>query len=84
MARPKRSQQKLTAGTVPAVPSTDALSFNLKQAAAITGIALWHLRSAIWHGHLSAHLAGKKQIILRTDLERWLASQPVVRRRRAA
>lgn len=81
MARPKKSSVVIP--VVPPVADFPSLSFNLKQAAAATGIALWHLRSAIWSGQLTAHLAGKKQIVLRTDLERWVASQPVVRRRRS-
>ena len=80
MARPKNSK---SASVVPPVPDFHFLSFSLKQAAAVTGVAVWHLRTAIWGGKLTAHLAGKKQIVLRTDLERWLASQPVVHRRAA-
>jgi hypothetical protein len=79
MARPKKSSV-----VVPVVPPDfHSLSFNLKQAAALTGIALWHLRSAIWNGQLNAHMAGKKQIVLRVDLEKYISSQPLVRRRTA-
>jgi hypothetical protein len=81
VSRPKKSSVVIP--VVPPAPDFQSLSFNLKQAAAATGVALWHLRSAIWAGQLVAHLAGKKQIVLRTDLERWIASQPVVRRRTA-
>lgn len=79
MSRPKNS-----ARIVPVIPPSDfssSLSFSLKAAALATGIALWHIRSAIWDGKLPAHVAGKKQIVLRSDLERWISSQPVVRRR---
>jgi hypothetical protein len=79
MARPKKSAAILP--VVPSVPEFPSLSFSLKQAAAATGVALWHLRSAIWNGQLVAHMAGKKQIVLRADLERWIASRPIVRRR---
>jgi hypothetical protein len=79
MARPKKSS--LVFPVVPPISDLHSLSFNLKQAAGITGVALWHLRSAIWNGQLIAHLAGKKQIVLRVDLERWISSQPIVRRR---
>jgi excisionase family DNA binding protein len=80
MARPKNSK---STSVVSPVPDSHFLSFSLKQAAAVTGVAVWHLRTAIWDGKLTAHMAGKKQIVLRTDLERWLASQPVVHRRAA-
>ena len=79
MSRPKNS-----AKTVPVIPPTEfspVISLSLKQAAAVTGITLWCLRSAIWDGDLRAHIAGKKQIVLRSDLERWIAAQPVVHRR---
>ena len=62
-------------------PNPQALSFSIKEAAAITGLAVWAIRSAIWAGSLPARLVGKRQIILRTDLERWLSTQPVIHRR---
>jgi hypothetical protein len=60
-----------------------ALSFSLKEAAAITGLALWAVRSAIWDRQLAAHFVGKRQIVLRADLEQWLASTPTAHRRAA-
>jgi hypothetical protein len=62
------------------IKGTKALSVKLRE------LALWHIRSAIWDGELTAHMAGKKMIVLRTDLEKWLSSQPVIhgRNRRAA
>jgi hypothetical protein len=81
MARPKNSRQVQPPAVVPDVSAS--LSFTLKQAAAATGVALWHLRSAIWDGQLSARLIGKKQIVLRSDLERWLTKQPTIRGRAA-
>jgi hypothetical protein len=81
MARPKKSARVVP--VVPPVVDFPSLSFSLKQAAAVSGIALWHLRSAIWNGKLTAHMAGKKQIVLRVDLEKWIASQPIVHRRTA-
>jgi hypothetical protein len=80
MSRPKNSSRAVSAISPVDVP---ALSYSLKQAAAVTGMALWHLRSAIWDGHLAAHMAGKKQIVLRVDLEKYISSQPLVRRRTA-
>lgn len=78
MARPKNSTRLAPAVTVPETPSP-VISLSLKQAAIVTGLALWAIRTAIWDGELPARLIGKKQIVLRTDLERWVASQPVVR-----
>lgn len=57
-------------------PNPAALSFSLKQAATVTGVALWAIRSAIWGKQLRAHVVGKRQIVLRTDLEKWIASSP--------
>jgi hypothetical protein len=80
MARPKNS-----ARVVPAVSSenvSSVISLSLRQAAAVTGVALWCIRTAIWDGGLRARMAGKKQIVLRSDLEKWIAGQPVVRQRK--
>jgi hypothetical protein len=55
-------------------PNPNALSFSLKEAAQVTGIALWAIRSAIWARKLSAHVIGKRQIVLRVDLEKWTAN----------
>jgi hypothetical protein len=59
------------------------LSFSLKEAATITGIALWAIRSAIWGRKLPAHVIGKRQIVLRADLEKWIASTPTAHGRAA-
>lgn len=75
MKRPKNVVQP--------APNPNQLSFSLREAASVTGLALWALRSAIWAGQLPARLVGKRQIVLRADLEKWLASQPVIRRRAA-
>ncbi len=46
------------------------LSF--KQAAAYSGLALWTLRVAVWDGKLPAVKVGRRMIILRDDLDRFL------------
>jgi hypothetical protein len=69
----------------PAVPpNPNALSFSLREAAIVTGTALWAIRSAIWGRKLSAHLIGKRQIVLRADLEKWIAATPAVHGRKVA
>jgi hypothetical protein len=73
-AKPKKSQQ-ITA-VPPISPNPNALSFSLKEAAAITGAALWAIRSAVWARKLPAHVIGKRQIVLRADLEKWIATAP--------
>jgi hypothetical protein len=73
MARPKNS-----ARVVPVVPSAENVSFSILQASAASGVTPWCVRSAIWDGVLPARRIGKKQIILRSDLEKWIARQPVV------
>jgi hypothetical protein len=61
----------------PLAVNPQAISFSLKEAAAITGLALWTLRTAVWERRLPARLFGKRQIILRADLEQWLVSVPL-------
>ena len=70
----RRKAAPTSAAAVP--PNPAALSFSLKQAAMVTGVALWTIRTAIWGKQLRAHVVGKRQIVLRTDLEKWLASLP--------
>jgi len=65
-------------------PNPNALSFSLKEAACITGVALWAIRSAIWGRRLPAHVIGKRQIVLRTDLEKWIAAAPTAHGRKVA
>ncbi len=61
----------------------NALAFSLRQAAVVSGVALWAVRSAIWDRQLKAHFIGKRQIVLRADLEQWLASTPTAHGRAA-
>lgn len=83
MAR-SRKTSPLIAPAAPVLPNPNALSFSLKEASAITGAALWAIRSAIWGRKLSAHVVGKRQIVLRSDLEKWIAGTPTVHARKAA
>ena len=64
-------------------PNPNALSFSLKEATVVTGVTLWAIRKAIWGRKLPAHLVGKRQIVLRVDLERWLEGTPIAHARRA-
>jgi len=81
----KSSVSKKNSVTVPSVsPNPNALSFSLKEAAAITGVRLWAIRTAVWSRKLPAHLVGKKQIVLRADLEKWIAATPLAHRGRRA
>ena len=68
---------------IPPSPNPNALSFSLKEAAVVTGTALWAIRSAIWGRKLSAHIIGKRQIVLRSDLEEWITSTPTAHGRKA-
>lgn len=81
MRTKKKSQQP--AAVSPLAPNPNAISFSLKECAAITGIALWGIRSAIWGRKLPAHVIGKRQIVLRSDLEKWLSSTPTAHGRAA-
>jgi hypothetical protein len=78
------SKRKLASVVPHPAPNPNALSFSLKEAAQVTGIALWAIRSAIWARKLSAHVIGKRQIVLRADLEKWIVNQPIANARRVA
>jgi hypothetical protein len=77
----KKSHQPAVA--VPSI-SPDQLAFSLKQCAVVSGTALWAIRSAVWARKLQAHIIGKRQIVLRADLEKWIASTPVAHGRKVA
>ena len=54
------------------------IALPLKQAAQVSGLTVWALRNAIWDRKLVARLAGKRLIVLRADLETFVASLPQV------
>jgi hypothetical protein len=80
VAEKNKSQQRvvLSAQTL----DSNQMAFSLKDASIATGVTLWALRSAVWEGKLPARLIGKRQIVLKADLERWLVSAPVVHGRK--
>jgi hypothetical protein len=80
---PARKKSQQPTAVPPISPNPNALSFSLKESAAITGIALWAIRSAIWGRKLQAHVVGKRQIVLRADLEKWIAATPTAHGRAA-
>jgi hypothetical protein len=70
---------KKEAVAVPAVEvNPNAVSYNLEQVCAVTGLLLWQVRMAIWKGHLSAKKIGRNLIVLRGDCEKFIAGQPTV------
>lgn len=81
--RAKKQSQQLAVLPAP-IPDPNQIAFSLKQAAIVSGAALWALRSAVWGRKLPARLIGKRQIVLKTDLEKWLASAPLVHGRKVA
>jgi excisionase family DNA binding protein len=56
----------------------NGLALSIRECTAETGIGVNALYDAIRTGALKARKLGRKTIILRTDLERWLASLPVL------
>ena len=66
-------------------PSSDIgqrISFTLKEAALQAGTTVWFLRTAIWERRLPARLAGKRFIILRDELIRFISTLPAATSRR--
>ncbi len=67
----------------PAVENTPSsistpIALPLKQAAQCSGLTVWAIRNAIWDRKLVARLAGKRLLVLRSDLEAYVASLPQV------
>lgn len=61
-------------------PTTDGtpVAFPLSDAARYSGLTVWALRTAIWERKLVARLAGKRLLVLRSDLDAYVASLPIV------
>ena len=62
----------------PSIERTEGLS--LPEACRVAGIGRTKIYEAIGNGHLTARKCGKRTIILRTDLERFLTALPVIER----
>jgi excisionase family DNA binding protein len=56
--------------------SEDILAFSIEQAAKLSGIGRTRLYQEISDGRLEARKAGKRTLITRTALERFIASLP--------
>lgn len=74
------SRTKPAAAPVAEPPSSIStpIALPLKQAAQVSGLTVWALRNAIWDRKLVARLAGKRLLVLRPDLEAYVASLPQV------
>lgn len=68
------ANRAVTASTTDGTP----VAFPLSDAARYSGLTVWALRNAIWDRKLVARLAGKRLLVLRTDLEAYVASLPRV------
>lgn len=69
---PKKVSQQVE----PSISTPIALP--LKQAAQVSGLTVWAIRNAIWDRKLVARLAGKRLLVLRSDLDAYVASLPIV------
>lgn len=73
--RPK----KVASVVVPPTPSISTpVAFPLKDAATYSGLTVWALRNAIWDKKIVARLAGKRLLLLRADVDAFVASLPQV------
>ncbi len=74
------SRTKLVAAPVAEFPlsTISPIALPLKQAAQVSGLTVWALRNAIWDRKLVARLAGKRLLILHSDLQNFVASLPQV------
>lgn len=58
---------------------TERLSYNVADAAAATGVSPDVIRRAVRNGDIPVHYPTSRPVILRADLEAWLASTPTER-----
>jgi hypothetical protein len=59
---------------------SDALAYDVSEAARVAGVSVDTLRRAMKKGDLSARYPTSKPVILRTELEAWLLSTPSEKR----
>jgi hypothetical protein len=80
MARKQRLTGATDTNHAATAPTTDGtpVAFPLSDAARYSGLTVWALRTAIWDRKLVARLAGKRLLVLRSDLEAYVASLPQV------
>jgi hypothetical protein len=74
-AKSKLQQTTVTPTPEPIVPR----ALDIRQASLYTSCAVWNLRTSVWAGKLRAHLAGKRLLFLREDLDEFLEMLPEVR-----
>ncbi len=67
--------------TKPQIP--DRLAHSIDESCAIAGVGRTYIYSAIAAGDLTARKAGRRTLILRSDLEAWLADLPTATEVRA-
>lgn len=58
------------------LPTGDRIAFTVQQAAEAANLPLLLVAEAVADGRLTAHQAGPHRVILRADLERFIASLP--------
>lgn len=58
---------------------TERLSYNVADAAAAVGVSPDVIRRAVRNGDIPVHYPTSRPVILRDDLEAWLASTPTER-----
>jgi len=71
---------KKQAVAVPAVVAVhpNAISLNLLQVAAVTGLLLWQVRTLLWEGKLPARKVGRNLVVLKSDVEAYMSALPTV------
>ena len=57
--------------------SPDKLAHSIDESCAIAGVGRTYIYNAIAAGDLTARKAGRRTLILRSDLEAWLAGLPI-------
>ncbi len=61
------------------VATADTLAFSVEEAAKAAGLGRTLIFQEIRNGNLIARKIGRRTVILREDLERWLKSRPSAR-----
>lgn len=79
MSKKTKAATAIAVTPAPVSESISPRALDIHQAAVYTSCTVWNLRTAMWGGKLRAHLAGKKLIFFRENLDEFLETLPEVR-----
>lgn len=66
-------------GVIPRTRSDEQLAYSINDAAIVTSVSTTTIKQEIARGRLRARKAGRRTLVVREELERWLRTLPLVK-----